>query len=1542
MEGYRHNPEEFYDDNTLVIADITDAAKAKAADVALEKSTESAEKPKGFLNKLKNFGTNIWKRSEIYQTKERHNALNKIKQTGNLFSNEGAGKEAHEKETGVIVKRFTAKKEFEGDLIHEAAGETKTDLGNSEADQRLKTEINGLIRAYARSGDESAFYSQKAEVLARYGKGKMYADNLFKFAQKAREYVKTQVDQQLSEAEALEGLDSNFKIVIAKAKAGVRSEAQFNAVDRIVDKIQNWTGGVINEKTVAVAVATANTVFSKVVQGSVKRAAGAFGLGAVVSGAAGAARESRKIEVERMQHAREKAQGKEVKNPALAKRREELEASRIQTKKSQELGTELNAKLFDRLIGREAKDLTEAEYNQALVALADIDSRIQISDNGIVKNPKTNKWQFWKSGKAQKIDLISYSDVTKVDQERDQLDVLRARAKVELKKWAEENDRDFKNDLSTKKADKAEELFGGEKGIKKQNEIFQKLKRQKVWKAAWRGTVIGGGLGMAMQEAHAFVDSNQEGLAEHGWHALTGNHHPNLPGEKVTLAEGIRRRAMELFEHPDHGTTFVNLHDQATPGGHNFKLPEGYAMQSDGHGGYQILDHGHAITDSFKLNPDGTLTPRAKEYLAAHHFGPHEAYNNAPGVDQHITEAGRHMTLEETVAKFSGLQHHPRLDWHDEEDIPGFEGKQQFLYEKILPDGKVQFNINKILVDLSFNAKNADALSHDGMFGINPDHPAFPSGTIDTKLLPLKDQLVAWYQHGGDAEIAKHLRVRIIPTEAANKAGLSIYSEVSNHHGIITADSQYANAAYHEVDLIDDNGVAHSIATATHPDILIPGHDTLIPGHEHFGSSTVIGRPENPTDFITQPPYIIPYGIREGLEEMERVPIVIGCEFPHSPEYTSLSYGRVSPEQMRRYKERMSVRLRDNPDANLDHYEELEDYFTRMNPERLLRTRMLAGQVGEMNKDITISVNIPVAGHQEGDNIYKSLQNYTNQTIDPSKFEICLLVNHPDVDREGNMVRPDKTLSEIERFKKDYPDFNVKVMYQVLPRDEAKIGNIRKYLNDAVLWRHHQRGQEVPDLIMVSNDADNKGMAPEYLQNFSDKFEQNPMVDAFLGQMDWDPEAYINNPLMHIGTRFFQYVDSQTRRRDITKMQSSGANFAMRSSIYAAVDGYDDTDVMAEDVVLGSMIKTARYGAADPARVGIKFAGARVSRMYTNARRGLIALENGLSPIEQWQRGFSAFDHEVRGYKMAEGGLDFDDPVKCQDFVNNLQTILNRTLKVIHGKDNAYWHSTAMGAETDRALGLLGIEYEVDSDGEIGITNAEKLLEGLKKYKSEGLELMKRKIGETKLTEELSAAAKKEVSSSLKPKFEANPFSFIYRGDLNNFQSKGVSLAKMVKELFKANGFSDSDYSEAEANASKVKGGSHPRKMLMELTKLMVLKDTTKLADWQSRFPEDYRDWASDIIHEDIKVLLNSGKLTDAFIDQSARNFNISPDEILNEIYNDHPTWKEEANTRIRAALVRRVSPEGDRIVRDLLQDIQAGRVRLSSKSRRKGTTQKT
>ncbi|HYV33663.1 MAG TPA: hypothetical protein VE973_02345, partial [Candidatus Limnocylindria bacterium] len=377
MERYQHNSEEFSGGKKkIVIADISEAVEAKAKDVALEKSTESADKPKGFWNKIKNFGKTVWKRSEIFQTLERYKAEKEItkdtsKGQENLFAHE-KGKtviEAHEKEVEAITNRFSASKEFEDEFIHKAAGESREQLGNSEAETNIKNQLQDLIRSFARGTiGEGDFFAAKEKIFsnlkgvkpAAVGKGKMYADNLFKIAKEAREEVARQVEQRVSHEEAIRNLDLDFEVVVGKAKAGVRSEAQFNAVDKIVDKIQRYSGGILNEKTVAVGVAIANTFFSKVVAGSVKRAATAFGLGVVATGAMAAGRESRKLEVERMQHARERAQGKEVANPGLAKRRAELEQSRIQTKSVQDLENGLNRTLFSRLEGKEAKDLTEA------------------------------------------------------------------------------------------------------------------------------------------------------------------------------------------------------------------------------------------------------------------------------------------------------------------------------------------------------------------------------------------------------------------------------------------------------------------------------------------------------------------------------------------------------------------------------------------------------------------------------------------------------------------------------------------------------------------------------------------------------------------------------------------------------------------------------------------------------------------------------------------------------------------------------------------------------------------------------------------------------------------------------------------------------------------------------------------------------------------------------------------------------------------------------------------------------------------------------
>jgi hypothetical protein len=74
-----------------------------------------------------------------------------------------------------------------------------------------------------------------------------------------------------------------------------------------------------------------------------------------------------------------------------------------------------------------------------------------------------------------------------------------------------------------------------------------------------------------------------------------------------------------------------------------------------------------------------------------------------------------------------------------------------------------------------------------------------------------------------------------------------------------------------------------------------------------------------------------------------------------------------------------------------------------------------------------------------------------------------------------------------------------------------------------------------------------------------------------LGQLDWDPEVYAKYPIIHAGTRLFQYLGARGRRNS-GRMPSSGANFAYKSSIYAAIGGYLPDLQGGEDIALGQAI----------------------------------------------------------------------------------------------------------------------------------------------------------------------------------------------------------------------------------------------------------------------------------------------------------------------------------------------------------------------------------
>jgi hypothetical protein len=117
---------------------------------------------------------------------------------------------------------------------------------------------------------------------------------------------------------------------------------------------------------------------------------------------------------------RQMAMGKEM-TPEMA-RRVEMEQNRYETRSAKEMVRSLETSLYNtdndgNLIEKENFTVSDAE--ELFKQLADIEGRIRLSDE-------------------RKVDLISYSDFAKVEQERLGLDVAAARAKVELRRLVDE------------------------------------------------------------------------------------------------------------------------------------------------------------------------------------------------------------------------------------------------------------------------------------------------------------------------------------------------------------------------------------------------------------------------------------------------------------------------------------------------------------------------------------------------------------------------------------------------------------------------------------------------------------------------------------------------------------------------------------------------------------------------------------------------------------------------------------------------------------------------------------------------------------------------------------------------------------------------------------------------------------------------------------------------------------------------------------------------------------------------------------------------
>ena len=156
------------------------------------------------------------------------------------------------------------------------------------------------------------------------------------------------------------------------------------------------------------------------------------------------------------------------------------------------------------------------------------------------------------------------------------------------------------------------------------------------------------------------------------------------------------------------------------------------------------------------------------------------------------------------------------------------------------------------------------------------------------------------------------------------------------------------------------------------------------------------------------------------------------------------------------------------------------------------------------------------------------------------------------------------------------------------------------------------------------NDADCYGVDKDYIANYLKRFEQNPVIDALHGQLDFALEHYASHSLAYIGHRFFIALNKAARIRG--ENLCGGANSACRIAAYAKVGGYNPTLTIAEDVDFDRRINSSSKD------TNVGYAETK-SRLFSSGRSGAFAIKHGFAPIEQWsieETTFGADEVDIR------------------------------------------------------------------------------------------------------------------------------------------------------------------------------------------------------------------------------------------------------------------------------------------------------------------------
>lgn len=1171
---------------TLSFVDQTHDAIAAARDAAEARRRNELQEGGRFKRMLKS----IWMGENgiagaYYLEKYKKEALGEIAEQNDILAHESNDLDARSRAQLATIDRFQS--EYD-ESIHTEAGEKRQEL---DADSDFSTAMRDLIRRYATGEIENptALAEERGRILQQLsesghadliGEGKVRIDNLLGIA----EQVKAMADH----GESIDRVVDGMKIVTGESRANVRTEAQLAMAERAIDRLQrSKIGGFVGPETIGAATAIALGAL-KAGRGSMMAAAGVTVAPGVLGGAFAAIRESKRIKQERALHSREMAQGKRYE---LGKRRDEIEGVRYETVAATDLSELLEGMLSDENMTPEQQALQDA-YE----AIAAAESRVQLSD-------------------SKNIDLISYSAVTEIEAERRRLDIARAQAKIRLAPHLVLLPQEYRerlgitDDMSVNQALErfSEPIVELNQDITAKDKAFRSLRTRRVAKAAAIGAGTSLVFGLGAQELTAFANPSYDGLVEHAIHpdAIT-------PEGRQTLLEGL--------VHGQTGTTYDYIVPSSTyeqhavlPNGGTVDIPQGYTIVDGPNGTYSIeAPDGSTVLSSSEIAYDsnGVPTPESLALLEQKHIS---IANNGAYVENTTTTTKTVTVAEYNKQNADATTQVKRDFWYDNDTPKPVYDKNELGLQwggqngnGVGADGNVKMNVSSMTEGGSYNngkqvswaetardgkLKLAISASKDTqgavyMVDIKPD------GSID---IPAGSPAAKFFSVGPDGQMEFH----------------GAYAEVAEVRTTVDGVTHIAPLATE----VGDNSVKTiSTEVTTTTKTYVPHLKVTPPPIEHATEYT-----KDVEGFGM--PGIVP---RRPLEKIRRE----GRRLPeHNGGGYDGNYGdsyRNSEESTRWQRER-SPRLRDNPEADLQTGEELDFYYDQQKEARgddyiaeidkriddsdVLRT---------MDRNTRAIVVMPVHASAEGDNIYNTLSLYAQQDAE-SRDKAVILMNLNWIDDEEHDPKKaagiKKTFDEVERFRRDHPEVKLAQFTKKWPRDwyenvrkKAMYGEIIKTLYDtaALSVRRAIKDGRMPDdqeVLMITNDADARGMSKTFFQRYIYQMDRSPRSDAFIGRIHWGIEAAKKFPGYYYAQRFQQLANElATGSRDFNVTPATiGPNSAFRVKAYAAIGGCEDRDDMGvgADSVLGHKLWAARQG-GDAARANY---GAHASSGRRSRRR---------------------------------------------------------------------------------------------------------------------------------------------------------------------------------------------------------------------------------------------------------------------------------------------------------------------------------------------------